>query len=64
VDPETRVIVPLFHPRHQSWMEHFSPGDDGILRGLSPEGRATVQLLEMNEATRVSMRALLGRRGK
>jgi hypothetical protein len=56
---ETGRIVPLFHPRRQSWSEHFTIGDDGAVRGLTGEGRATAQLLEMNDSSRVSLRLLL-----
>ena len=64
VDPKTGLIVSLFHPRRQSWPEHFSLGQDGALYGLTPEGRVTVQLLEMNELSRVSLRLLLLRQGR
>jgi hypothetical protein len=63
VDPEIGSIVPLFHPRRHSWAEHFSPGQDGRLRGLTPEGRATVQLLDINDTSRIALRSLLVRRG-
>ena len=33
--------------------------EEGVLRGLTPEGRATVQLLEMNEPERVRLRLIL-----
>lgn len=64
IDPETRLIVSLFHPRRHSWREHFSLDQDGRLRGLTPEGRVTVQLMDMNDMERVSLRALLLRQGR
>jgi hypothetical protein len=63
IDPETRSIVALVHPRRQSWREHFSVESDGAIHGLTAEGRATVQLLEMNDEDRARLRALLLRRG-
>jgi hypothetical protein len=63
IDPETGLIVALFHPRRHSWREHLSLGQDGRLQGLTPEGRVTVQLMEMNDMERVSLRSLLLRRG-
>jgi HNH endonuclease len=63
IDPETRVVVPLFHPRRQSWPEQFSLDELGTLHGLTPHGRVTVQLLDMNDPSRVNMRLLLLRRG-
>jgi hypothetical protein len=63
IDPETNLLVPLFHPRRQSWREHLSLGQDGRLYGVTPEGRATVQLMDMNEMARVTLRSLLLRRG-
>lgn len=64
IDPETDLIVPLFHPRRHSWREHFSLDQGGWMRGLTPEGRATVQLMNMNHMERVHVRLLLLRRGR
>lgn len=63
VEPGTDRIVPLFHPRRHAWREHFSMDANGRLHGLTPEGRATVQLLDVNDRPRVQLRALLLRRG-
>jgi HNH endonuclease len=64
IDPETHLIVPLFHPRRHHWPEHFSLDEEhGTLHGRTPQGRVTVQLLDMNDASRVNMRLLLLRRG-
>jgi hypothetical protein len=61
IDPETRAIVALVHPRRQSWREHFSVRSDRTVHGLTAEGRATVQLLDMNDAMRVRLRTALSR---
>lgn len=58
IDPETNEIVTLFHPRRDRWQEHFAFSDAEIL-GLTPTGRATVRLLNMNDYRRLSLRAEL-----
>ncbi len=58
VDPETGLIVPLYHPRQQIWTEHFKIADAQIIP-LTATARATVRLLRFNTPERVSERALL-----
>src|SRR5712664_3105548 len=41
IDPDTNVLVPLFHPRQHVWSEHFAYQGPRII-GPSPIGRATV----------------------
>jgi hypothetical protein len=49
--------VPLFHPRQHSWEEHFRVEQEtGILRGISPVGRATVVTLQMNSPVQLAAR--------
>ncbi len=55
IDPLTRRLVPLFHPRRQRWAKHFQRVGARI-EGLTPTGRATVQVLAMNEPERVELR--------
>lgn len=55
VDPDTSEIVHLFHPRHDIWDEHFELLG-GRIFGLTPTGRATVRLLNMNATRRVELR--------
>lgn len=64
IDPETGLLVALYHPRSNVWREHFATTNDGFVRGLTAEGRATVLVLAMNEEDRVRLRALLLRRGR
>jgi hypothetical protein len=52
-DPLTGEIVPLFHPRRQRWIEHFEIQDDMRILGLTAVGRATVQVLKLNEEERL-----------
>lgn len=55
VDPVSGEIVPLFHPRHDRWAEHFL--FRGVwIQGITPVGRATVYLLAMNDARRLELR--------
>jgi hypothetical protein len=55
IDPADGSIVPLFHPRRDVWLKHFAIHDARIV-GLSPIGRATVRLLEMNLPRRMEIR--------
>ena len=56
IDPVTREVVPLFHPRSSGWAEHFILERERII-GITAIGRATVQLLAMNDARRLELRA-------
>ncbi len=58
IDPTTNKIVTLFHPRHDAWSEHFSMKEAEII-GLTPCGRATASLLQMNAPKRVQLRVAL-----
>jgi len=55
IDPETKTVVQLFHPRIDLWAEHFEL-DAGTVMGRTPIGRATVRLLFMNAPRRVQLR--------
>ena len=55
IDTKTRVIVPLFNPRRHKWSKHFR-WDGPILVGLTPTGRATIAVLEINLDYRVDLR--------
>jgi hypothetical protein len=59
IDPESGSIVTLFHPRRDTWSEHFMQVEYRLI-GRTPAGRATVQVLAMNDADRVQLRAMLG----
>ncbi len=50
LDPETGETVALFHPRTQTWSEHFEWALDGLrIVGKTPIGRATVQALRLSD---------------
>ena len=58
LDPVNNEIVPLFHPRKDLWEAHFKL-DGAFIQPLTPQGRVTVRLLQMNSADRIDERALL-----
>jgi hypothetical protein len=55
IDPTSGSIVELFHPRQQTWEEHFA-FHGPLVVGLTAAGRATVRVLNMNESRRVQLR--------
>jgi hypothetical protein len=55
IDPKTRQVVPLFNPRRHKWHRHFR-WQGPVLVGLTPIGRATVIVLEINLDNRVDLR--------
>jgi hypothetical protein len=48
-------LYPLFHPRRQSWSRHFR-WDGTTLVGKTKSGIVTVQVLDMNKASRIMLR--------
>lgn len=58
IDAETGAIVPLINPRRDRWTEHFHLVA-GRIEPLTPSGRATVRLLQLNHPDRVEERELL-----
>lgn len=58
-DPETRQLSPLYNPRNQVWSEHFAYEGERIT-GLTPEGRTTATLLQLNSEERLIERAPSG----
>ena len=55
IDPETKEQVSIFHPRIDDWESHFSV-ENGSIVGLTPIGRATARLLNMNAPRLVRLR--------
>ena len=62
IDPETQMVVPLFNPRRAVWNLHFAVQGFRLV-GLTPIGRTTVSLLQMNAERRIERRAELVKRG-
>ncbi len=59
VDPETGQDIALFHPRSQSWEDHFQvDAEQGTIIGRTPSGRVTVAALAMNSPTQTTARRL------
>ena len=61
IDPHTGEKVSLFHPRRDTWSHHFRIEGTNIV-GRTATGRGTVQVLAINDARRIELRALLRRR--
>jgi hypothetical protein len=58
IDPLTGEVTPLFHPRRQTWSEHFEWVGPELI-GRSPMGRATIDVLQINLPDRMAHRRLL-----
>ena len=57
-DPDSGELTRLFHPRRDQWEEHFRIVGAQII-GLTPVGRTTCWLLEINSEILTSLRASL-----
>ena len=55
IDPQTGQVTPIFHPRRDQWSNHFT-FEGAHINGISAVGRATVQVLNMNDARRLELR--------
>jgi len=58
IDPYSKRITRLFHPRRHKWSRHFQ-WSGPILVGLTAIGRATIATLKINLQHRVNHRAAL-----
>lgn len=57
IDPLTGLQTRLFHPRRQSWSDHFRWNEAGDeIEGLTVCGRATVLALRLNNDLAVTVR--------
>jgi hypothetical protein len=56
LDPLTGDATKLYDPRQQTWDDHFQVNTDATLSGLTPEGRATIRVLRINDDERVKQR--------
>ena len=58
IDPESRLLTRLFHPRLDRWENHFSwIGPE--LHGDTAVGRTTIDVLRINHADSITIRRLL-----
>jgi len=56
-DEVTQSFANLFHPRQQNWEDHFRVDiEAGLIRGLTPVGRATIECLRINSAAQIRAR--------
>jgi hypothetical protein len=57
IDPDDGTQVALFNPRTQTWSEHFHWSADGTrILGVTPVGRATINVLRLNNELAVEVR--------
>jgi hypothetical protein len=59
IDPVTRDIVPLFHPRQAKWTDHFHLAPSGVIEPLTATGRVTERVLRFNRVELIVERARL-----
>jgi hypothetical protein len=62
VDPLSGAIVQLFHPRQDTWQEHFI-WHGAELQGMTSVGRATIVVLRINLDRRIAFRQALREEG-
>jgi len=60
IDYATRRLTPLFHPRRDRWEDHFI-WRGSRLRGLTPIGRVTIEVLGINHLDAIKVRRELKR---
>jgi hypothetical protein len=58
IDQKTGEITPLYHPRRDRWSDHFCL-TGAEFTPLTPIGRVTVRLLQLNRDDRIKERQLL-----
>ena len=56
IDPQTKRVTELFHPRRHRWQDHFKR-DGPYLVGKTAIGRTTVRVLEMNSDEQLALRS-------
>lgn len=60
IDPLIGTISRLYHPRQHLWADHFTwSEDDLMILGITPIGRATIELLQVNRESNLNLRKLL-----
>ena len=52
-DVDTAAIALLYNPRRDRWVDHFR-FENALIRPLTPTGRVTLFLLQINEPVRVN----------
>jgi hypothetical protein len=60
IDPISGLITPLYHPRRDTWAEHFVWSKDFLeIVGKTPTARATISRLRLNRLGVVNLRGAL-----
>lgn len=60
IDPLTKQVCRLYHPRLDKWKDHFEWSGDALrMIGKTAIGRATADLLQVNRKSNVNLRKLL-----
>ena len=60
LDPLSMLFAPLYNPITQQWEQHFEWNEDDLqVLGISPTGRATVNILKINRENNINLRRLL-----
>lgn len=58
IDDITKKLTPLYNPRKHKWSRHFR-WEGPTLKGLTPVGRTTIAILNINHPFRVALRETL-----
>ena len=59
-DPFTKQTVLLYHPRQERWQKHFAWSEDFLrVIGLTPTGRASIYVLQLNREPLMNFRMAL-----
>ena len=58
IDPDTDDNTPLYHPRRDTWSDHFQ-WDGPELIGRTAVGRTTIDVLRINHPDAINVRASL-----
>ena len=56
IDPITGAVTELFHPRNQTWSDHFAWDGIYLVSGTSI-GRTTIRVLNMNSEEQLALRS-------
>lgn len=64
VDPLSGNVTALFHPRRDSWSDHFNLNTNGVIEPLTATGRVTERVLRFNASELVDERAALIAHGR
>ena len=62
IDPQTGLLERLFNPRIDDWSIHFK-WELAVIVGITSIGRATVEVLKLNDPPRLRVREQLIREG-